>query len=249
MQPKVFIPFENGMPSDYINYHAYEGFKQLNWVIIPLDVESLWEDDFKIPADAVVVGNAGVIRRALEIQAIPFPLAINIPPCLNKLDYLGRTVQTGRMMSLRMGFSRPVFIKPLYQFKLFTGQIVHSPDDLQQLAHIGDQELLLISDAVEWVSEFRVFVSQDKVIHIAHYDGDIWASPNREQLFQFISTYEKHGSPSAYTIDVGLLSTGKTTLVEVNDGFSVAPYSMPHDLYGEFLATRYKEIVDSSHCQ
>ncbi len=149
-------------------------------------------------------------------------------------------------MSLRMGFSRPVFIKPLHQFKLFTGQIVRSAAELQELAHIGDQEPILISDVVEWGSEFRVFVLRGKVIHIAHYEGDIWASPNRERLFQFISTYEKHGSPSAYTIDIGLLSTGQTALVEVNDGFSVAPYSMPHDLYAEFLATRYQEMVSSS---
>ncbi len=92
MQPKVLIPLENGMPSDYINYHAYEGFRQLNWAIVPLDVYSLWEDYFELPADAVIIGNAGVIRRALEIQAISFPPAINIPPCLNKFEYLGRTV-------------------------------------------------------------------------------------------------------------------------------------------------------------
>lgn len=52
-------------------------------------------------------------------------------------------------------------------------------------------------------------------------------------------------SSKAYCLDVGVLSTGETALIEVNDGFSVGMYGMSKELYAELLQTRWKELVEN----
>ena len=49
-------------------------------------------------------------------------------------------------------------------------------------------------------------------------------------------------SPKAYCIDVGVLSSGETALIEVNDAFSIGIYSMPKEVYAELLITRWNEL-------
>lgn len=41
--------------------------------------------------------------------------------------------------------------------------------------------------------------------------------------------------PKAYCLDVGVLSSGETALIEVTDTFSVSMYGMGSKLYGELL--------------
>ena len=49
-------------------------------------------------------------------------------------------------------------------------------------------------------------------------------------------------SPKAYCIDVGVLSTGETALIEVNDALCIGIYSMSKELYAELLMTRWNEL-------
>ena len=49
-------------------------------------------------------------------------------------------------------------------------------------------------------------------------------------------------SPKAYCLDAGVLSTGETALIEVNDAFSVGIYNMPKNVYAELLITRWNEL-------
>ncbi len=53
---------------------------------------------------------------------------------------------------------------------------------------------------------------------------------------------EFENSPKAYCIDVGVLNTGETALIEVNDAFSVGIYSMSKELYANLLMTRWNEL-------
>jgi hypothetical protein len=50
-------------------------------------------------------------------------------------------------------------------------------------------------------------------------------------------------APISYTIDVGLLENGKTTLIECNDGWSVCDYGLYPEIYFQFLVDRWKQIV------
>lgn len=49
-------------------------------------------------------------------------------------------------------------------------------------------------------------------------------------------------SPKAYCLDVGVLDTGETALIEINDAFSCGSYSMSAETYGDLLTTRWDEL-------
>ena len=53
---------------------------------------------------------------------------------------------------------------------------------------------------------------------------------------------EFRNSPKDYCFDVGVLSSGETALVEVNDAFSIGIYSIPKEVYAELLIARWKGL-------
>jgi hypothetical protein len=49
--------------------------------------------------------------------------------------------------------------------------------------------------------------------------------------------------PSAYTLDVGLIASGETVLVEVNDMWAIGSYGLDGRDYALLCARRMKEIM------
>jgi hypothetical protein len=80
-----------------------------------------------------------------------------------------------------------------------------------------------------------------KVPYTCH-DADVLPDENvvQEMADDFVN------SPRGYCLDVGVLSTGETALIEVNDGFSVGKYGMSDDLYSELLITRWNELKNEA---
>lgn len=60
---------------------------------------------------------------------------------------------------------------------------------------------------------------------------------------QMARDYAEAGAPGAYCLDVGVLETGETALVEVNDAFSVGMYEGMEACYPELLVTRWNELT------
>ena len=52
----------------------------------------------------------------------------------------------------------------------------------------------------------------------------------------------KGGCPSSYALDVGVLSTGETALVEVNDAYGIGAYGIAAEHYYTFLKARWDEL-------
>lgn len=50
-------------------------------------------------------------------------------------------------------------------------------------------------------------------------------------------------APAAFAIDFGVLTDGQTALVELNDGFSIGTYGLSGELYADFTAARWAELV------
>jgi hypothetical protein len=52
------------------------------------------------------------------------------------------------------------------------------------------------------------------------------------------------GAPSGYAIDFGVLDTGQTALVELNDGFSIGAYgSISCESYWPVIHSRWNELI------
>jgi len=50
--------------------------------------------------------------------------------------------------------------------------------------------------------------------------------------------------PIAYSIDVGILESGETILVECNDGFALGNYGVPARRYAEMHRDRWYQMVN-----
>jgi hypothetical protein len=49
--------------------------------------------------------------------------------------------------------------------------------------------------------------------------------------------------PAGYGIDFGVLTDGRTVLVEVNEGYSLSPYGLESTEYAELLEARWLQLA------
>ena len=165
------------------------------------------------------------------------------PKCMNK--YLHRKIWESYIKDIKdelfdKGFINPVFIKPKDKLKKFTGFVIKSIDDLDNINNAGDNTKIFCSEPVNFVSEYRCPVINGEIRDFCFYYGDNNALIDKGVVQEMVKDFVN--SPKAYCIDVGVLSTGETALIEVNDAISIGIYSMPKELYAELLMTRWNEL-------
>jgi hypothetical protein len=51
-------------------------------------------------------------------------------------------------------------------------------------------------------------------------------------------------STAGYALDLGVLTDGRTALVEWNDGYSLGSYGLESGLYAELIMARWCELTD-----
>jgi len=143
----------------------------------------------------------------------------------------------------------PIFIKPYQSVKAndlkdsqnYASGVITKESSISFYSGMPDDYLVMTSDVVNFVSEYRCFVNRGEIKGIKWYNGDFkrFIDPTTVELIMKLYT----NSPISYTIDVGLLENGKTTLIECNDGWSVSDYGLEPELYFRFLVDRWKQIV------
>ena len=140
-------------------------------------------------------------------------------------------------------FKMPYFIKPAYDVKLFTGELITNQSQINFLYdyyEIYNDTVILLSDPIDIVSEYRCFVHEDELKGIQYYLGDFTVYPNTEYIKEMISSYM---SPNcAYTLDVGITTSGETLLIEVNDMWAIGSYGMDAKTYALMCVRRMREI-------
>jgi ATP-grasp domain, R2K clade family 3 len=200
---------------------------------------------------ATPVGSVEFIRHAMEISGLKEPENISYPP--GSEQYLKRQVwRSTADKALRMTGKR--FVKSSTT-KGFTGFVLDSEsgslglDNHDQLqfhklsAMVPDTEVW-VSEVVNWVSEYRYYVQEDLVIGYARYDqseNDDVPEPDKGEVGRCIKDL---GIGHAYALDMGVLSSGDTALVEVNDAWAIGLYggAMKPLEYVKFLVSRWKSL-------
>lgn len=106
------------------------------------------------------------------------------------------------------------------------------------------QEKLLCSEVVSWLSEYRVYVVHSEIRSIDHYDGNANIPLDIEKVHCAIKTLENAGEFYAgYAIDFGVLDSGETALVEMNDGFAIGAYKINRKDYTDMILARWEELL------
>lgn len=147
-------------------------------------------------------------------------------------------IQAGRM----------IFVKPVAaDRKLFVGSPFRTFRDTIRAAHIPHDRPVVLSEIVDFVSEYRAFVLDGEILGLRHYKGDFRIFPDPGIIDAAIEACLP--SPAAYGIDFGVTKEGRTLLVETNEAFSLGCYGLTPVLYSTLLERRWNELMclDSDH--
>jgi hypothetical protein len=138
--------------------------------------------------------------------------------------------------------SDPVFIKPLKLQKSFIGRVyTGSIQDMIQTADVPDDMELLCSEPVKFVSEYRILVHNQMIYDCKFYAGDPTVFPNISIAQEAIKAFD--GAPCGYSLDIGVVESGETLIVEVNDAFALGNYGAAYLPYTNMVIDRWEEIV------
>lgn len=142
----------------------------------------------------------------------------------------------------RVSDGSKLFIKPV-EIKLFTGLIL---DGMQYscLSNLPDETKVIAYKLFNGkiISEWRLYIHDDKLIDARNYSGEFIVSPNYEYAMTVIAN-NKGKFPCAYTVDIAVLESNENVVVEFNDMWAIGNYGIPNDIYLRALKDRYFQIV------
>lgn len=207
----------------------------------------LQRNQIQIDKETLILGDHPTMLHVFKKLGIN-SLTSSYPESLRK--YLKRNIWETTVRKLLMqddGESLNIFVKPKSKTKLFTGFVVQSNYDLFKLEALAKDTELYCSSVVEWISEFRVFVNQSKIVGIKNYDGDENLSLDMTTVENAIKDFENSNERTdGYGIDFGILKNGETALVEWNDGFALGSYGLDKEIYTDLILNRWEEILKIS---
>lgn len=239
----AFLEKINGEWLDDFVYIAKQPLIDMGYNIVPYDGDDL-EHTLAMrnpdPNTDICIGSVQGTERFFEACGVPIPGYLGYPGQLKK--YMGRNITTIPFSELGKDF--PYFVKPAVGVKMFTGDVVSNEKHLEYLVMFDKCQpdtMVIKSEVMEFLSEYRVFVSHGKIYDVKHYKGTWKEHVSWNIIENMVSDYTN--CPSAYTLDVGRDSNGITRLVEVNDMWAIGSYGMDGREYALLCARRMKEIL------
>jgi len=160
-------------------------------------------------------------RYQLCLIEPPLDLITRVPA-----DMLCRAVRFGKLREMR-GIAGPVFVKPADPIdKCFDAGVYSSVSAVEGRRPIAVDTAVLVSESVEWTSEFRCFIANGKVEAWSPYlsfGRPSWkprcagALPiNLRAFCDRLITRMGSLLPPAFVVDVGVLEDGRWAVVEFN---------------------------------
>ncbi len=237
---KYLLQIKQGEIADVEVFNARDLLKRRSWyseyVLIDLNELKRTKEDY---SDWIPIGDIPFVQAWLKkYKGVDKMPPIEVPEVLREEKYLGRSYDIVSFEDLELkGYK---FIKDI--------------DKLKQFSFIGNLGTLdkedtglfvsknyLISNVVEIISEYRVFVSDMSIKAIQFYDGDCTVFPDVNLLKEMITKYYLvQNRPKSYTMDVAVLKNGRTIILEVHPVTSVGTYGY----IDSDLLDMYKDGID-----
>jgi hypothetical protein len=197
--------------------------------------------------ETFIAGDLDAMQGAMRQLGIPVPAPLDYPECLTPC--VRRFVWRTTLGEIERRFHEcdysPVFIKPADRGKNFIGRVFASLEDFRVIGQVSRRQAVWCGTPVKWLVEYRVYMVRGHIAGIARYAGAEGTVLDDDVLSATLKAYESSGhAPAGYVLDMGVLSTGETALVEVNDGFSVGAYDkISAENYTDLLMARWAELL------
>ncbi len=253
---RVYVHADAGNFPDTWAYAAWLGFKNKTDKFTFFDVRKFaYHEIESLPFgdDVIVVCGVEGTRKYLAANGIADIPPFNIPDQLNKLEYLGRTIEVMTAEKFLATAKAPIFVKPHSVVKQFmSGTFEHMSTVAGEFEEKGvkPEDLVLTSTVVDFLSEYRCFISNGKIYDIRHYQGSCRVFPDISVIDKMIKDFTD--APLAYTLDVGVVEEAsygvyqklhKTYLVEAQDMWSIGEYGLDAKTYALLLHRRWQQII------
>ena len=227
---------DNEIADDFI-FSAYLGFQSMGKVIQfftrPEKIHFKEKD--------IVVGDLKASRYILKKLNIDLP-NFYIPDELKK--YAGRNFwqdTVGNVVNKYREDRKPIFIKPI-NTKEFPAQVITMlPLITWAEQTIQPQTQCWVSEPIDIVSEWRVFVSNYEIVGCQYYLGDFKRYPDWNVIDSALKDIQ--WQPKGWTMDFGVTANGETILIETNDGYSIGDYGLESFTYATILRNRWFELT------
>lgn len=233
---QILLEIKNGHRLQYEEKMIYDHAIKMGYVVKYASVSQLQRKRIQLSPEDLVVGSIPFVKAGLKMFGKELPAPMPYP--IELKSFLHRTIEV-RSLNEVQALSN-VFIKPVDNLKDFTGFVVRGSDDFR-LHSLNKNKKLYTASVVNLVSEYRYYIQNDKIIGSAPYSGGV-IEPDLSvvnQMLELMRIYEL----SAYSIDIGVLSTGETALVEVNDAFAIGFYGgLTVDDYLNMLWARWRQL-------
>jgi hypothetical protein len=177
-----------------------------NWFYNNNDLKYILSDKPNIE-NCIPIGTVEFVSQYLKSYYNKEPKPINVPSELFSYYFTKRNIFNGTEKDIK----EKCFVKSNDKIKSFT--------EICSSAPIGNYQ---ISDVIDIVSEYRVFVYKKELIGLQNYSGDFLLFPNVNTIYDMIECYDSQ--PIAYTLDIAITKNGNTVVIEVHDFFSCGLY-------------------------
>lgn len=175
---------------------------------------------------------------------------IEIPPVLRTDEFLKRKYSI--VTADKLPRTGRYFIKDVSKLKEFTysGDLEYflfdemfepakSPYDYS--LRINPDHLFQVSEIVNILSEYRVYIIGGKIENIANYNGDVTLFPDVELIKKANDLYSTQPDyPKSYSMDLMITPRG-TAITEIHNYTSLGHYST---LFGDNLLYAYRDGID-----
>ena len=244
MIARVLIQKKSGEFVSPNSFAAWRGFSERGFDTQFYEWPALRDGGIAIEPSTLIVGGSGAVRHALEQLGVKTPVIDDLPEPL--AEFRGRQVWHSTWGDICERFNEPgpaVFVKPLRDPKSFPARLVAAFRDLIPLSHLPAHMPVLVSDPVEFVSEWRFFVLNGQIVGAGWYSGNPLVFPDPKVVSDAVMKWAD--APAGYGIDFGVVADGRTLLVEVNEGFSLGCLGLRPRVYSQILEARWLELVSA----
>jgi len=244
---KIYLELSRGR---YLEVEEYLMEKYAEHFGVPCErfsLKHMERNRIKLGPNDFVVGSIQAIRAAMRqygkklVEHTPYPNALKhlLHREVRYFNSLGEAKQL-----LDKGES--YFIKPA-NWKSFTGFVTSVSDD-HRFFGTSNRIPAYVSTVVQFQSEWRCYVADGEWLAISFAGdekADRYPMPDKDVIREAITELTASGeAPAGYAIDFGVLNTGETALVELNDGFSIGAYDdVNFTHYGQVIYSRWRELI------
>lgn len=241
----VYIEAIGKFPSDDWSCSAYLGFRANS-----ADIK-LFENISEVPLNrnTLLVASIENTHQWMTDMGWTIPKSITLPERLSSTWWTDRNISKMTLGEALAKTDYPYFIKS-YELKKFLPGVIEKEDDKKWFrVDVLDNKIpVLVSDVIDFASEYRVYVIDGKIQGVCWYNGSMKYYPDYNVIEDMVRQFSD--APKFYSLDVGVVLKGKnlafTYLVECNDGYSLGNYGLSPKLYTRGIVARWRELLDQN---